>query len=531
MDALLIQKKKEENEYLQQQAEKWKDEDKFFDQVKEVSEVYEHRHYSFLARKENAVDWHYGVGAEIKKEAEPAVPPEGWEMIDQQRDLSKAEQNVVAQEKKMNERQYKLAEMRQKDPENKQTGRKAKERSRMEQGYLNDKLDLIRLQAAADIEKVRNERDRLEIEVNKHKAIVDAWTDYVKTLEPGTKKRKNALKSKENAQLDLYWAQYKLKLDKTEPAQKKKANAKYKRKVAEAYIKAVISASDENCHEDHIIETEINGVHLRLVNMGRAFLGGTKPTYYYKDMKTGQQYLYKKAENCCGVHKPEGAIVTEIGSKIQHIVDPEHEIPAIGIKNAKGKYIGSIQKIVDVMDKPTIDFDAWQLNSKEKGGQDEKVVKNPEIQKQLLIFHCVDWLLCNFDTKGEHLLQCKDGSFVSIDKEGGMNQILKEDSQSMSCTYSPHNHEPIYNVFFRMVRDKKIDLDPTALEALDQKVQAVEAYSEEEYMQMFEPYILQVNKDPEKMRANIKKRKKDLRKEYNRFLSSLREGLVLPENK
>ena len=82
-----------------------------------------------------------------------------------------------------------------------------------------------------------------------------------------------------------------------------------------------------------------------------------------------------------------------------------------------------------------------------------------------------------------------------------------------------------------MVRDKKIDLDPAALEALDQKVQAVEAYSEEEYMQMFEPYILQVNKDPEKMRANIKKRKKDLRKEYNRFLSSLREGLVLPENK
>ncbi len=205
-------------------------------------------------------------------------------------------------------------------------------------------------------------------------------------------------------------------------------------------------------------------------------------------------------------------------------MDPEHEIPAVGIKNADGKYIGSIQEIIDVKKDPTIDFDSWQLTSVGKGGQNPEIVKNPEIQKQMLLFHCVDWLLCNFDTKGEHLLQRSDGAFVSIDKEGGMNHILSEEAQSMSCTYKPHNHEPIYNVFFRMFRDKKIDIDQGALKALDEKIHVIESYSEEEYMKMFEPYINQVNKKPKKMWENILKRKQNLRAEYNRFLSTLREG-------
>ncbi|MCR5671540.1 MAG: hypothetical protein K6G10_11100 [Butyrivibrio sp.] len=49
-----------------------------------------------------------------------------------------------------------------------------------------------------------------------------------------------------------------------------------------------------------------------------------------------------------------------------------------------------------------------------------------------------------------------------------MNKILKSGSQAMSCTYKPHNNEPIYNVFFRMFRDRKIDIDPGALKALDE---------------------------------------------------------------
>jgi hypothetical protein len=100
----------------------------------------------------------------------------------------------------------------------------------------------------------------------------------------------------------------------------------------------------------------------------------------------------------------------------------------------------------------------------------------------------------------------------------------------MSCTYKPHNHEPIYNIFFRYYRDNKIDLDPGALKALDEKIHAVEAYSEEEYMKMFEPYIKQRNKNPKKMRENILRRKQNLRAEYNKFLDSLRKGTVLPNN-
>lgn len=81
-----------------------------------------------------------------------------------------------------------------------------------------------------------------------------------------------------------------------------------------------------------------------------------------------------------------------------------------------------------------------------------------------------------------------------------------------------------------MFRDRKIDIDPGALKALDERVHAIEAYSEDEYMQMFEPYIRQRNKKPEVMRANILRRKRNLRAEYNRFLSSLREGTTLPDS-
>ncbi len=527
MSDLLEKKKREENRFLVEQTEQMSRDSQRFEQSMENADLYESRSYSFLERSESRMSWFYGEGKEVKKEAEPPAGLEDWEVVQQQRELSKAEKNVVAQEKKLFGKQKQLVSMRRKSIQGEETEKDASKRAEMEDSYFKEKIKLIKVQAEADLKNAKTEKDKLMVDINKCQAIVDAWTDYAKVFKIGNKKRKSVLKSKEDAQLDLYWAKYKLKLEETEPAQKKKANAKYRRKVIEAYIKAGISKSDENCQEDHIIETEINGKPIRLVNMGRAFLGGTKPTYYYKDMESGKQYLYKKAENCCGVQKPEGAIVTEIGSKIQHIVDPEHEIPAVGIKNAKGEYIGSIQEIMDVKEKPEIDFDSWQLTSVEKGGQNPDVVKDPEIQKTLLVFHCVDWLLCNFDTKGEHLLQRKDGSFVSIDKEGGMNKILKEGSQSMSCTYKPHNHEPIYNVFFRMFRDKKIDIDPSALKTLDEKVKALEAYPDEEYMKMFEPYVAQRNKEPEKMRENILKRKKNLRAEYNRFLSSLREGTQL----
>ena len=523
------QKKQEENQLLLDQTSMWKEEYQDFNSTELVSDVYDKRHYSFLERDENKMSWHFGAGKEIKKEAEPAAPDD-WVVVEKERDLTKAEKNVAAQEAKLMDRQQDIVEskLREKAADGKLDKAEARKRARLEANYFNDKLSLIKLQAVADLEKAKTQEDKLIINVNKNKAIVDAWTDYVKTMEIGSSKRESALKSKEKAQLDLYWAEYDLKLERTAPEQKKKAVAKHWRKVNEARIKKIISKSDENCHEDHIIETEINGQKMRLINMGRAFLGGTKPTYYYKDMATGKQYLYKKAENCCGIQKPEGAIVTEIGSKIQHIVDPEHEIPAIGITNSKGKYIGSIQEIMDVQRQPEIDLDKWQLGTKEEGGQDLNVIQKPEIQKQLLIFHCVDWLLCNFDTKGEHLLQKKDGSFCSIDKEGGMNKILKAEAQHMSCTYTPHNHEPIYNLFFRMYRDKKIEIHKEAFEALDKKIKAVEEYSDKEYMKMFEPYIKQVNKKPEEMKKNILARKQNLREEYNKFLSELRKGTTLP---
>ena len=530
MSDLRIQKQNEEVRFLREQTTKLSAENQLFSPTAENAEIYAKRHYSFLERKENVISWSFGNGNEISEQAEPAVEAEESQIMQEHRKLSKAEKNVVAQEKKLFDKQKKLVQMRQNSFETQETGQETKARADAEVSYLNEKLKLINLQAEADLEKARSDMEKLEIDVNKKQAKVDAWTDFVKLLKIGSVDRQRAIKRKEQAQIDLYWAKYKLKLEKMGPAERKAENVRYMHKVFEDYAKAVFSHSDVNCQEDHIIETKINGKDLKLMNMGRAFLGGTKPTYYYKDMESGKLYLYKKAENCCGLSKPEGAIVTEIGGKLQHIVDPEHEIPAAGIKNAEGKYVGSIQELQDIKEKQDIDFDFWQLGDVTKGAQKPETVQNPEVQKQLLIFHCVDWLLCNFDTKGEHLLQRNKGDFVSIDKEGGMNQILNQAAQSMNCTFRPHHDEPVYNLFFRMFRDNKIDISHEALDALEEKVQIIENYPEKEYMQMFEPYIRQVNKEPARMRENILRRKRNLRVEYNRFLSSLRAGTRLREH-
>ncbi len=204
MDSLLLQKKQQENKYLQEQTQTWKNENQMFEQNENVADVYENRHYSFLEREENKINGFYGSGNEIKKAAEPAVGPDGWEVVQQQRELSKAEKKVVEQEAKLFAEQDKLSTMRQNSFEKEESKKEAKARETMEAKYLNDKLKLIGLQAEADLEKAIDQKERLLIDINKCQAIVDAWTDYAKTLTPGTTKRKKAFKSKEKAQLDRY---------------------------------------------------------------------------------------------------------------------------------------------------------------------------------------------------------------------------------------------------------------------------------------------------------------------------------------
>ena len=244
-------------------------------------------------------------------------------------------------------------------------------------------------------------------------------------------------------------------------------------------------------------------------------MGGSKPSYYFTDKTTGKRYLYKKAENCCGMSRPGGAIMTEVGGRLQELLDPQHSISAVGIKNNKGQYIGSLQEIIDVK-KDGFDFNQWQHQPESERSTD---VLTDQVKEQLLTFHAIDWLLCNYDTKGENLLQRSDGSFVSIDKEGSFHHVLKEGTLEMSVDYSPHTDEPIYNTFFKMYRDGKIDIDKKVVESV---ITRVENLDDKEYLKMFKPY-LRVLKEEERLpvKKEIMRRKKNIRKSYEAFFREL----------
>ena len=117
MSELLSKKKQEELQFLQEQTQTWEKENQLFENEEKDIDVYDHRHYSFLEREENKINGFYSAGTEIIKEAEPAAIEGGWEVLQQERELSKAEKKVVEQEAKLFKKQGTLAGMRKENSE------------------------------------------------------------------------------------------------------------------------------------------------------------------------------------------------------------------------------------------------------------------------------------------------------------------------------------------------------------------------------------------------------------------------------
>ena len=386
-----------------------------------------------------------------------------------------------------------------------------------EKELLNMKLDVIKAQREMDLKRAKTESERLRVELNVADAEVHAREVFLHMIPLDHPLRRKAVKSREKAMEKRRWAKWKVKLLSLNGRELEHEKTQLSHKQWEAMAQSVKSRDDKNCREDAILKVNIQGQDLTLINMGKAYMGGSKISYIFQDPKTKKQYLYKKAENCIGFANPKGAVMTKLGADFQNWLDKEHAIPATSVQNSQGEYIGSIQEIVDLKQENTVNFEKWQQQAEDK--RDPSVLTDP-VKDQLLRFHLIDWLLCNFDTKGENLLQRSDGQFVSIDKEGALTHIRKEGAQKMSVTYTPHTDEPIYNIFFRMYRDKKIDNLP--LDTLDRLITEVENKSDDEYMAMFEPYFQTLKKHKRSNRALILKRKKELRSSYVNFLNELR---------
>ncbi|MDR2089633.1 MAG: hypothetical protein LBP73_09790, partial [Clostridiales Family XIII bacterium] len=145
--------------------------------------------------------------------------------------------------------------------------------------------------------------------------------------------------------------------------------------------------------------------------------------------------------------------------------------------------------------------------------------------REILREHTLDWLLCNFDTKGENFLNRTDGHLSSFDKEASFARIKDAGSQHMSTEYRPHANDTLYNVMFSEYARGNLDLD---LQSTENQLQRIESMPRAEYLALFDRMLTQKygahgerNRKRTAVEAAIWERKANLREEYRRFYTEL----------
>lgn len=251
-------------------------------------------------------------------------------------------------------------------------------------------------------------------------------------------------------------------------------------------------------------------------------VGGTKPnsTMFHQ---TGSRWLVKEAVSCIGIKEPFSAHVTEAGYKIQKLVNPDTAIEAFRGHSA-GLGLVSYQRMVNGVKND--DVDLFRFSRTPESMTDQELARIQELSPQFLREHTTDWLLCNYDTKGENFLIANDGTgpdrVYGIDKEAAFRRILAPGAQKMSKDYKGFDQDTVYNRLFQLFSQGKMDLD---LQAVLPQIQRVEAMSDEQYMATFAPFLKEkAQTDPEhvdEIRANILRRKMGLRLEYRTFFTDL----------
>ena len=250
-------------------------------------------------------------------------------------------------------------------------------------------------------------------------------------------------------------------------------------------------------------------------------VGGTKPAavQYGQD---GSKWLVKESVSCIGVNAPDAALVTEAGYKVQRLVNPDTAIEAFRGQSV-GKGIVSYQRMVSGV---VNDVDLFRFSRTPESMTEQELARVQQLSPQLLREHTTDWLLCNFDTKGENFVIARDGAVhervYGIDKEAAFRPILDEGAQKMSKDYRRFDQETVYNRLFQKFSDGSMDIELFDVQA---QIERVEAMSDEEYINIFDDYLRRQRvENPDKVdqiRENILKRKQNLRMEYREFFTRL----------
>ena len=247
-------------------------------------------------------------------------------------------------------------------------------------------------------------------------------------------------------------------------------------------------------------------------NQGRIFLGGTKAMNLFTD-QAGKRWLCKEAVTCVGTYKPMGALVTEAASKLQAKISPQSAIRDFAQRGADDRVLGSLQEQIDVK-QGAFDLFKWQADTSKP--------LPAHLPDQILREHVTDWLLCNFDTKGENFLEDANGTLRGIDKEQALSFLDDKRAQHMSYEFSPNPNKTLYNTVFELYAQGKMDLD---LGQVDGYIRRVESITDEDYLDLFRSVVkAKCKEDPAKMKQmenKILARKTGLREEYQRFFGEL----------
>ena len=363
------------------------------------------------------------------------------------------------------------------------------------------------------------ESQRLEILRMGQMERANAYYGAAEQMPPGSKVRRELLEKREDAVVRGGRLQREHKVSQMpEGAEKAREAATIKRHAKFDLLKKIFRTPSPYSHEEAEV-TLTNGT--KLVNVGRATLGGTKAMYVFEErnvqgISTGQEWLFKEATNCIGMAKPEGAVVTGEASKLQHYLRGALSIPAQCLKDGQGKVVGSVQKRMQKAE-GGVDLFKWQA-------QEDLTVNEPSAvtKADLMHEHTLDWILCNFDTKGENFINQPEDHIISFDKEASFNTLLQEESREMSYTFKPHSNDTIYNTMFRAYANGKINLD---LDANLESIQKMEQMSGDDFIAMFHETLDTKygagTEDRARAEELLRDRHRNLRKTYRTFYTTL----------
>ena len=492
------------------------------------------RQYDYLARSQ--VVQHMAVSSGLFTDASGVSASQVMPLL-YQPELTKEEQKALRVEKEVQLMEGELLADRTRQMQDR-SARMAEGQDKKEKKLLEKKMEAIEqsLKAAREKEGLDDEA-KLELELLAAQDRIRVQTEYAHLFEVGSETRREAMEKKEELELtyrglkkDMEILQLK-KQGRTREASRESSSKHWHAFYDWLRRRRVTQPDTSLSKEDATFENPYS--RKTMVNRGRALYGGTKPMYIYEEEGlNGKTLLYKEAVNCTGGITPERAYVTACASSLQrYMFGEDHYVPVFAAKNEEGVAIGTFQYKVDTLQTPTaqipkIDLYAWQ--------EDPSQPISEEVTRQILREHTLDWVLGNFDTKGENFLQKTDGSLVSIDKEASFSHLGEEKAEHMSRTEILQKHNTIYNVLFSQFVEQPLDSkNPIFLDFdyVETYIEKIEKIPNDQYLILFESFLTEKygakikdgkpNEARKKAEDQILAIKDGLREEYQRFFGQL----------